>query len=183
METENSAIVSEIQRQINDWETIAVLHDDKRTMNYVPIIVLTSPYGSKTIMELGLSSRGWWVRRYDGKGGLEFDPKFLEMGDGYWLFPILEFPRDQVIDKMTAGLQKRGLSSRAIESFPFNETVAAALESESDGWTEHALEWVDAGQMTERIRRALEVISNDPNPNCPAAFKNMAFSLLSQAPP
>lgn len=101
----------------------------------------------QTLMELrngswlGVSEAGDWLL-----GFVEGDLPLHKLGDPKnpsIALAILEYPRQDLEIALTQSLRERGLSSKYLDSFPFDRVILAGLRTLSDYWVGFALDWLE----------------------------------------
>jgi hypothetical protein len=123
-------------------------------LTWTPAATLIVKLGTPAL-SLGLSSTGRWLLFSRGEGTVfDFDTAQYYL----WLFPLLEMSHRDANEAIISELKKHALDEAWIEYFPFQQIVAAALESDSKYWPDLALDWVPSVAPSPLIVAALQVL-------------------------
>lgn len=101
-------------------------------------------------LQLGLTDAGCWV--------VVGPSSVTELRDGtgpVFLFPLLQMSREEALSTLRAELIARNLDLGALERFPVENLILAALESGTEHWSSMALAWAEAIEPTPRVAQAL----------------------------
>ncbi|GEM_PF-2814369 len=147
-------LLAELSRPGLPWKTSPNREtQEQAALQWLPIANLT-----EARIELGISSDARWVR-VAPQSVTTFSPE----KSCVFLLPVLEVQLEDVSRRLERGLQASGLSSEFLKVFPFEDVVAAGLESHSEHWTSLALKWAEQLSASSKLLRALQTLrTNGP---------------------
>ncbi|MEI7731572.1 MAG: hypothetical protein WCO56_18505 [Verrucomicrobiota bacterium] len=136
------------------WKT-SLNHEihEQASLQWLPIANVTTAN-----IELGIASDACWLRATSHSV-----TRFSEGKPCVFLLPVLEVEIHELVRLFEYNLQKKGLSTEFVKTFPFEEVVSTGLESHSEHWTALALKWAEQLPPSSKLQASLSVLaSNGP---------------------
>lgn len=118
-------------------------------LNWLPVAELSG--GS---FLLGLTTKGLWARSTESAVQAVSDETAC-----VFFLPVLEDPPEVVRGKISDGLKRYGLSEEFMDVFPLEKIVMTGLKSQSEYWSNLALNWVLSIPRSNSLEFEVEALS------------------------
>lgn len=135
---------------VRNWMTSPRRGNESELIKWIQVAVLPV-----SRVALGVTDTGEWVRVDGATVELGSDPTPITF------LPCLETPRQDVANLLEAGLTNLGISPDGVSVFPWERVIRSGLNSQSERWIEHAMQYLQGGESGLEFLTELDRLSSN----------------------